>query len=284
MPAITAADVNELRKRTNAPMMDCKKALTEADGDMNKAVDILRSKIKDIIDKKGERETAEGRIAVFIDPATKTGSIIEVRCESAPVAKNDEFVKLCNDIAKQVALKGGDSIEAILAQPLHDNPSKKVSERIADVIGLIRENMKLARAKRAQGTLGSYIHHDGSVGALIEVEGDKADTQLLKEVCMHITFSAPQYSRREDVPADIKNKELEIAKAQIAEDPKNKNKPANILEKIAEGKLGTWYKTHVLLDQEFVKDPSKGSVGDLLKSAGLKYKGHTRYKVGEAAS
>jgi elongation factor Ts len=117
----------------------------------------------------------------------------------------------------------------------------------------------------------------------LEVEGDNADAQLLKELCMHITFSAPQYARREEVPDELKNKELEIAKAQIAEDPKSKGKPANILEKIAEGKLGTWYKTHVLLDQEFVKDPSKGSVGDLLKNAKLSYKGHSRYKVGESA-
>src|SRR5262249_1677041 len=145
---ITAADVNELRKRTNAPMMDCKKALTEAGGDMDKAVEILRTKIKDVVDKKGERETAEGRIAIFIDPAAKVGAIVEVRCESAPVAKNEEFVKLANDLAKQVALKGGDSVEAILAQPSLGNPSKKVGERIHDVIGLIRENMKLARAKR----------------------------------------------------------------------------------------------------------------------------------------
>jgi len=264
-------------------MMDCKTALQEADGDMDKAVEIIRTRIKDIVDKKGERETAEGRIATYIDPATKVGAIVEVRCESAPVAKNEEFVKLCNDIAKQVALKGGDSVEAILAQPMHDNPAKKVSERISDVIGLIRENMKLARAKRYEGTLGSYVHHDGTVGAMVQVEGEQGNDQLLKEVCMHIPFTAPHYARREDVPADVVQKELEIAKAQISEDPKNKKKPANILQMIAEGKIKTWYAANVLLDQEFVKDPSKGSVGDLLKSSKLTYKGHTRYKVGESS-
>jgi elongation factor Ts len=282
MPPITAADVNDLRKRTNAPMMDCKKALQEADGDMEKAVEVLRKKMKDIVDKKGERETAEGRIGVFIDPQAKVGAIVEVRCESAPVAKNEEFVKLCNDLAKQVALKGGDSVEAIMAQPFHAAPSMKVSDRINNVIGLIRENMKLARAKRLQGQLGSYVHHDGSVGVLLQVEGEQAPEQLLKDVCMHITAVRPHYGRREDVPADIKQKELEIAKAQISEDPKNKNKPANILEKIAEGKMATWYKENVLLDQPFVKDDTK-SVGDLLKGAKVTYKGYVRYKVGETS-
>jgi elongation factor Ts len=280
---ISAADVNELRKRTNAPMMECKRALTEADGDMEKAVEIIRTKIKDVVDKKGERETAEGRIAVFIDPATKVGAIVEVRCESAPVAKNEEFVKLCNDLAKQVAVKGGDSVEAILAQPFHGNTARKVSERIHDVIGLIRENMKLARAKRLEGgQFGSYVHHDGTIGVLLQVEGEKADDQLLRDICMHITAARPHYGRREDVPADVKQKEMDIAKAQIADDPRNKNKPANILDKIAEGKMATWYKENVLLDQPFVKDDTK-TVGDLLKAAKATFKTYVRYKVGESS-
>src|SRR5262249_21804029 len=130
--SISAASVKTLRDRTNQPMMDCKSALTEANGDMEKAVDILRKKSKDVQDKKVGRETAEGRIAAFIDSAKSVGALVEVRCESAPVAKGDDFAKLSNDIAKQVALKAPTSIEELLKQPLVDDPKRTVSDRITD--------------------------------------------------------------------------------------------------------------------------------------------------------
>src|SRR6516162_8156378 len=135
---ISAADVKALRDKTNAPMMDCKAALIEAGGDMEKAIEILRKKNASIQAKKGERETAEGRIAVFIDPAKKIGAIVEMRCESAPVAKNESFVQLANEIAKQVALKEPASVDALLAQTLVGDAKKTVNERIGDLVGLIR--------------------------------------------------------------------------------------------------------------------------------------------------
>jgi len=273
---ISAAMVKKLRDTTNAPMMDCKAALTEAGGDMDKAIELLRKKNASIQAKKGERETAEGRIAVFIDPAKKIGAILEMRCESAPVAKNESFVQMANEIAKQVALKEPASVEALLAQPLVDDPKKTVNERIGDVVGLIRENMKPARFTRLAGTLGSYIHHDGSVGVLLQVEGDVADPQLLRDICMHITAKNPVSGRREDVPADVINHEKEIAKAQAAAT----GKPAAILDKIAEGKMKTWFAENVLLEQPFVKDDSK-TVGDLLKSAKVGFVRFIRYKIGE---
>src|SRR5438128_7712768 len=148
MSEISAAAVNALRKRTNAPMMECKAALIEASGDTEKAVDILRKKNSAIQAKKGDRETAEGRIAVYIDPAKKVGAIVEIRCESAPVAKSKEFGQLANDIAKQVALKGAATVEELLSQPLVDDPKHTVKERIGDLVGRIRENMKPARMTR----------------------------------------------------------------------------------------------------------------------------------------
>src|SRR5262249_6513192 len=148
MSTISAAAVNTLRKRTNAPMMECKAALTEANGDMEQAVEILRKKNSAIQAKKGERETAEGRIAVYIDPATQGGAIVELRCESAPVAKSEPFVQLANGIAKQTALKGATTVEALLAQPFVDDPQRTVHDRIGEVVGLIRENMKPARMAR----------------------------------------------------------------------------------------------------------------------------------------
>lgn len=276
MSTISAGAVKTLRDRTNAPMMDCKAALIEAHGDMEKAVEILRKKSKDIQDKKGGRETAEGRIATFIDLVQKVGAIIEMRCESAPVAKGEHFVKLANDIARQVALKGAATVEALLAQPYVDDPGKTVNDRIGDVVGLIRENMRPARLTRLTGLLGGYVHHDGSVGVLIQVEGATADPQLLRDICMHITAKNPVATRREDVSPALIEKEREIAKAQAAAT----GKPANIVEKIAEGKLKTWLADNVLLEQPFVKDDSK-SVGELLKSAGLKIVRFVRYRVGE---
>jgi elongation factor Ts len=257
-------------------MMDCKAALTEASGDMEKAVEILRKRSKDVMDKKGSREAAEGRIAAFIDPSQQVGALVEVRCESAPVVKSEPFGRLANDIAKQVALKAPATIEALLAQPFVDDPTQTINDRICEVIGLIRENMKPARMVRMTGLLGSYVHHDFSVGAMVQVEGAKADPQLLKEVCMHITFKNPVALRREDVPAALVDKEKEIARAQAAAT----GKPANILDKIAEGKMKTWFADNVLLEQPFVKDDSK-TVGDLLKAAGLKLVKYVRLKVGE---
>ncbi|MCI0642543.1 MAG: translation elongation factor Ts [Gemmataceae bacterium] len=277
---ISAADVKSLRDRTNMPMMECKSALVEAGGDMDKAVEILRKKHKEVVVKRGDREAAEGRIAVFIDENKRVGAILEMRCESAPVVKAEQFVKLANDLAKQVALKNPASVDELLAQPSIDDAKKTCSDLVAEVIGVIRENMKPKRFTRLEGLLGAYSHHDGSVGVMVQVEGDKADTQLLRDISMHITAKNPVAARREDVPAETIAKETEIAREQIANDPKNKSKPANILEKIIEGKIKTWLAENVLVEQPSVKDDSK-TVGELLKSAGLTMGRFIRYKVGE---
>ncbi len=277
---IAAIDVKKLRDRTGMSFAKCKEALVKTNGDFDKAVEELRKTHKEAQDKLGARETAEGRIGIFIDPAQKVGAIIEVRCESAPVAKSDLFIQLATDLAKQVALKGAPTPEELLAQPFVDNPKHTVSERIGEVVGLIRENMKPARMARLTGLLGSYVHHDGSVGVLLQVEGAEADPQLLRDVCMHITARNPVAALREHVPADKVAKEKEIALAQAAE--QGKGKPANIVEKIAEGKLKTWFAENILAEQPFVKDDTK-TVGDLLKAKGLKLVRFVRYRVGEVA-
>lgn len=280
--SVTAADVKALRDRTNLPMMDCKAALTASNGDMEQAIEFLRKKFKDAQVKFGSREAAEGRVAVYIDQAQKIGAILEMRCESAPVIKSEQFVKLANDVAKQIALQNPASVEALLAQPSVDDPKKTVNDLVMEVVGLIRENMKPHRYTRLTGLLGEYCHHDGSVGVMLQVEGDKADPQLLRDVCMHITARNPIAATKEDVPAAVIEKEKEIALGQVNNDPKNANKPANILEKIIEGKLKTWYQENVLLEQPFVKDDSK-TVGQLLQGAGLKFVKYIRYKVGEVS-
>ncbi|MBI2804347.1 MAG: translation elongation factor Ts [Planctomycetes bacterium] len=278
--AITANDVKTLRDRTNAPMMECKTALNETGGDMEKAIEWLRKKAGSKIGNFAARETAEGRIAVYLDPTTQTGALVEVRCETAPVSKTDQFIGLTSEIAKQIALKNPATVEALLDQTSVDQPTKKISDRIMDVFQLIRENMRPHRFVRLTGLLGEYVHHDGSVGVLLQVDGAQADPQVLRDVCMHITARNPVAATKDDVPAATLAKETEIIREQTAGDPKNKNKPANILDKIIEGKLKTWLAENVLLEQPFVKDDSK-TVGQLLTASGLKFVKFVRYKVGD---
>lgn len=279
--SISAADVKALRDRTGLPMMKCKEALTQADGDMEKAIEILRKQFKDVAGDKAARETAEGRITAFIDPATATGVLLEMRCESAPVAKSDPFIALCNDLARHIAVKAPADVATLLAQPFVDDAQHGVTDRINEVIGLIRENMKPQRFTRLTGGhFGNYVHFDGSVGVLLQTEGAKSEPQLLRDLCMHITAKPHRAARREDVTAELLAKEKEIAVAQMAADPKMKDKPANLLEKIVDGKMNTWFADNVLLEQPFVKDDSK-TIGGLLKGAGLTLGKYVRYKVGE---
>src|SRR5262245_52616227 len=178
MSQITAAAVQALRAKTDTPMMDCKAALIKANGDIEKAILILREQGAKFTEKKGDRETAEGRIGAYADPAGGPGAIVELRCESPSVVKNDKFVELANDLARQVALKNPKTVAELVAQPHHADASRTVQDRINDVVGLIRENMKVARFVRLDGPAGQYVHHDGTVGVLLSARGDKADPQL----------------------------------------------------------------------------------------------------------
>jgi elongation factor Ts len=282
MSAITAEAVKKLRDMTNLPMMECKSALNESAGDLEKAIQILRERNAKAQVKRADREAAEGRIAAFVDEAAGVGAIVELRCESAPTANNDLFVALANDIARHVAVRSPATVDELLNQPLAGAANKSVNDRIAETIGLIREKMVVARFARFTGMLGEYCHHDGKIGVLLQASGAKAERQLLRDVCMHITAVVPTPAavKREDVPSEVMAREREIARAQIASDPKNAAKPPQIIEKIAEGKLNAWFKENVLVEQPFVKDDSR-SVGQVLKSAGLEPMRFVRYRVGE---
>lgn len=281
MSAISADAVKKLRDMTSLPMMECKSALTESAGDMEKAVQILRERNAKAQIKRADREAAEGRVAAYIDDAKKVGAIIEVRCESPMVVKSEHFIALANDLAKQVAEKDPKSVDDMLTQPFVGDSKKTVNDRIAEAVGLIRENMKIARFVRLSGTLGEYCHHDGSIGVMLQVNGE-APRQVLRDVCMHITAAVPTPAavRREDVSAELIAKETEIAKGQLAADPKNANKPANIMEMILQGKVNSWFKENILVEQPFVKDETK-SVGQILKAAGAEATKFIRMKVGE---
>lgn len=277
MSEIPAALVKQLRDRTLAPFGDCKKALIETGGDIDKAIDLLRKKNSAIQAKTGDRETAEGRIGVFVDTAKGIAGLVELRCESPPVTKSEHFIGLANDIARHVANTPAKDVEELLTQSFVDGSGKTVFDRIGEVVGIIRENMKPAKFARFEGTCGAYAHHDGSVGVVLEVEGG-SNPELLRDICMHIVAKKPMALTREEVPAELVAKEREIAKEQA--EAQGKGKPANIVEKIAEGKVNSWLKDIVLLEQPFVKDESK-TVGDLLKAAGMKPKRFVSLRVGQ---
>jgi elongation factor Ts len=281
MAEISATTVKNLRDRTNLPMMDCKKALTEAAGDMEKAIQILRERNKNVAIKRGERETAEGRIGTFVDLTKQIGAIVEVRCESPMVAKSDEFVQLANDLARHIAVSAPAGVDALLAQPFAEGGGKTVKDRIEEVIGMIRENMRVARLARLTGLVGEYVHHDGMLGVLLQVSGPKADPVLLRDVCTHIAALNPQYLRPEAIPADVVEREKALAKQQAAE--QSAGKPPTVVEKIAEGRYRTWMEESVLSQQPMANQIkyAKKTVGDLIKAAGLELKHFIRCKVGE---
>lgn len=281
MAEITAAAVKELRDRTDMPMMKCKAALEKAAGDIEKAILVLREEGgKFLASDKGARETAEGRIGSWSD-GKSAGAIVELRCESPSVVKNDRFIALANDMAKQVALKNPATVEELLEQSFVDEPARKMQDRLADVVGLIRENMRPARIARRAGITGEYVHHDGATGVLLSVKGEAGDTALLRDICTHIAALRPGFATAAELPADVVAREKDLAKQQA--DEQAAGKPANIIEKIAEGKYKTWLSENVLVDQPIANQMKYGkkTVGELLAAAKLEVIDFVRFKVGE---
>lgn len=281
MANITAADVKALRERTGLPMMDCKQALTETNGDAEKAIELLRKRGAAAAEKKVGRETAEGRIGLFVTPDHTAGALVELRCETAQVAGNEVFRQTADLLAKQVAMASNlpATTEELLAQPQVDNAKLTARDLITDAVNKTRENIQVARFVRLTGsTIGSYQHFNGQVAVLIAAEPAGADQSVLADVCMQITAMRPMAVTRDQVPADIIAKEREIAMAQMA----NEKKPAQILEKIVDGKINKWLGERVLIEQAFVKDPSgKTIVKDVLSKAGITAKSFVRLEVGE---
>lgn len=272
--AITAGMVKTLRDKTGLPMMECKRALTEAGGDEKKAIEVLRTLGAGKLRKMASREATDGRIACYIDPQTKRAGIVELRCETAPVASTADFIDLATTIARQAATTDSPSAETIRAQPLVDNSSKTLAQHMDEVFNRIRENMKIARIAQLSGNVGQYVHHNAKVGVLVEMSGECPE-ELKTDICMHIASMDPPCIRREDADP----KEVEQQKAVFAEQAKGK--PENIVEKIVNGKLNRWYSEFVLLEQPFVKDDKK-RVSEVLKGADpdLTVSCFVRYEVG----
>jgi elongation factor Ts len=273
MAEITAGMVRELREKTDAPMMECKKALTEAAGDLDKAEEILRIKLGNKASKAAGRVAAEGMVAVYIADDGKVGAIVEVNSETDFVAKNDEFRAFANALAELVAKRNPSDVAALSQLPI---AGSTVEERRKSLVGKIGENMSVRRFMRheSKGRLASYIHGGSKIGVLVDVVG--GDETLAKDIAMHIAASKPLALSREDVSAEVVQKERDIAAAKAAES----GKPANIVEKMVEGAVSKFLKDVTLLGQPFVKN-DKQTVADLLKSRSASVAAFTLYVVGE---
>ena len=271
--AFTAKDVKELREMTGCGMMDCKKALTETDGDKDKAVEYLREKGLATAAKKSGRIAAEGIVKAYVDG--NVGVLVEVNSETDFVAKNEEFKTFVMDVAKQIVKNNPESVEALLAEPAMFEEGKTVNEALIGKIATIGENISIrrfARFETTDGLIEKYIHGDGKIAVLVNMtSGTK---ELAKDVCMQIAAARPEFIDRDQVPAERVEKEKEILKIQTM----NEGKPEAIAEKIVLGRINKFYQEICLVDQEFVKDPSK-KVSDILKDS--KVLEFARFETGE---
>lgn len=284
MAEITAKMVQELRARTGAGIMDCKKALTETNGDFDKAVDLLREKGLAAADKRAGRVAAEGVVETYISADQRAGSLVEVNCETDFVAKNEDFKKFASAIAKQIvesralylnsedAPEGADPATVLFNQPYIEEPTYNVETALKEIIAKIGENISVRRFVRYEiedgkyGLIDSYIHMGGRVGVLVELTTDKevSDREALSRVArdlgMQIAAMKPQYVSRDGVPEDVLNREREIYRRTAL----NEGKPEKILDRIVEGRLGKFFQEVCLIEQEFVKD-SDQTVEQFLK-------------------
>ena len=279
MAAITAAAVMALREKTGLPMMECKKALTECGGDTDQAVEWLRKQGVKTQAMRADRETSMGRLAVYTDLERGVGALVELKCESAPVAGSPDFKDFVNDIAKTLALgSGASSPDELLSQKSQAHPDKTLGELKDDLFNRMREVFELSRICRIDAPCGGYAHHDGSKAALVEVTGETTGEQaaeVAKDVAMHVVALSPKAIAKDDLDQSIVDKEREI----LTEAAKQEGKPENIIQKMIEGRLRNFFSQCVLLEQPFVKD-DKQSVGKLVKSAGLGVKQMEHWKIG----
>jgi len=287
--SITAEVVRQLREETGAGMMDCKSALVEAKGDMEKARDLLRKKGLAAAEKKASRTATDGAVAAHIVDGGKAGVIVEVNCETDFVAKTPDFQSLVKEVAAHVAAQAPADVPAFLAQPLAGEPGRTVGQLVQEKIAFIKENIvvrRFARFEQAAGATGivaAYIHPPAAkVGVLVELAAQSAEAatlqNLAKDVAMHVAAASPAaalFVSQDQVPADVLEKEKEIYRAQAAAS----GKPANVVGRIAEGKMKEYYATYCLLDQPYIREP-KLTVGKHLEGKAT-VKRFARFRLGE---
>ncbi len=277
--AFTAKDVMTLREKSGAGMLECKKALTDADGDMEKAAELLRERgIVKAIKKEG-RIAAEGAVGAYICAACGAGVLVEINCESDFVSRGDKFHEIVDKVAKVIAAERPANVDALNECKIDGDTVKNYITNQTAVIG---EKISIRRFEifDTKGKVETYIHMGGKVGVMVEaVDFKDGAEETLHDVALQIAAAKPSYVNKSEVPAEVIAKEKEIMLVQMQNDPKNANKPANILEKIVEGKLGKFYQDNCLLDQAFVKDDSQ-TVGQVIGSK-FKVARFVRFEMGE---
>ena len=292
--AFTAQDVKTLRERTGVGMMDCKKALTESGGDMDKAIDILREKGLAAAAKKSGRIAAEGMVYATVDEAKKVGVVVEVNAETDFVAKNADFQAYVAEVAAQAVASDAADMDAFMEEAWKADPSKSVKDVLVEKIAVIGENLKIRRFEKMEennGCIVEYIHMGGKIGVLVDVETDvvnDAVKEMAKNIAMQIAALNPKYVDRSEVSAEYIAHEKEILMAQIQNDPKESQKPAKVIEGIVTGRINKELKEICLMDQVYVKaEDGKQTVGkyvdEVAKANGAKIsvKGFVRYETGE---
>ncbi len=273
---VTASLVKELREKTGAGMMDCKKVLTETDGDIERAEELLREKGIAKATKKSGRIAAEGLVDAYVTEDSKIGAVVEVNSETDFVARNEEFKTFVADIAKQVVEKNPKDMEELMAQKFITDESKTVQEALVGKIATIGENLNIRRFVRfeTEGLIEKYIHGDGKIAVLVNMKN--GTKEIAKDVCMQIAAAKPEFVKREDVPQERVDKEMEILKAQAM----NEGKPAEIAEKMVQGRIGKFYGEICLLEQEFVKNPDM-KISKLLQENNSEVIEFARFEKGE---
>ena len=266
MAKASIAEIKDLMKSTGVGMMDCKKALEEADGDKDKAVTILREKGLATQAKKSGRIAAEGIVTAIVEG--NVGAVVEVNIETDFAANNEEFKAFVTNVAKTVIEKNPADLDALKAATISGG-DKSVEETLQDIFIKIRENMVNRRFKRMEGVLVPYVHGGGSIGVMVKLDTDLAADKVFevgKDCALQVAAMNPEYLNRESVPASVLENEKTIIMAQMAEDPKMASKPEQVRAKIAEGKVGKYYSENCLLEQAFVKD-DKVTVGKYVENA-----------------
>ena len=275
--SISAQDVKKLRDATGVGMMDCKKALQEADGDFDEAVELLRKKGQKVAAKRSEREADEGLVVTQISEDGTAGAIAEVNCETDFVARNDDFRSFAERVAQLVLGERPDDLDALKALPYEDD--KTVDTELVEMTGRIGEKLAIRRFQildAGDGEVISYVHPGSRLGVLVEVAGEGDTEDVGQDVAMQIAALDPIAVNREEVPEEVQDKEKEIAREAALSD----GKPEHIIDRIAEGKLERFFEDNVLLEQSFVKDASV-SVQEMLDDAGVEVKRFVRYALGD---
>ena len=275
--SISAKDVKQLRDRTGAGMMDCKRALSDTNGDLDAAIDLLRKKGQRVADKRADREALQGLVVTRISDCKHTGIIVEVNCETDFVARNDEFSSFAHSIADLILLKQPSDLDTLLSLPF--NHGRTVGEFLIDLTGKIGEKLGVRRfsiLSSEDGQVVDYIHPGSRLGVLVSLHGNGNLTETGRDIAMQVAALNPLAAHRSDVSQEIQDKELEIGK----ESARLEGKPEHILDKIATGKLERFFKDHVLVEQPFVKDASL-RVHDVLKKNGAEVDTFVRCALGE---